>query len=158
MKFYGSGNLPPTTHVIELRIFLFAITNFLFCVKRETNHLSSTKMSSTVRQRKTEVQNKQSQSDSKNEEAKDFTSTLWPKPFRIGVFALFVCIVPAALFYYLEINAVYRKAILINLVMSILGFLLTVKLIPVVVPYVLKRNMFGFDINKRGSPAGEIKV
>jgi UDP-N-acetylglucosamine--dolichyl-phosphate N-acetylglucosaminephosphotransferase len=86
------------------------------------------------------------------------SNELWPKPLRIGLFALAVCAVPAILFLFLEIDHVARNAILINFGMSVLGFFLTVRMIPVVVPYVLKRNMFGYDINKRGSPAGEIKM
>jgi UDP-N-acetylglucosamine--dolichyl-phosphate N-acetylglucosaminephosphotransferase len=35
---------------------------------------------------------------------------------------------------------------------------LTIFLIPIVSVYVLRRNMFGYDINKRGSPAGTVKV
>ena len=81
-----------------------------------------------------------------------------PKTFRMAIFAAFVCAPPALSFLFLDINPVARRAILINLAMSVAGFFLTVYMIPVAIPYVLRRGIGGFDINKRGSPAGEIKM
>ena len=81
-----------------------------------------------------------------------------PKTFRMALFAAFVCGPPALSFLLLDINPVARRAILINLAMSVAGFFLTVYMIPVAIPYVLRRGIGGFDINKRGSPAGEIKM
>lgn len=39
-----------------------------------------------------------------------------------------------------------------------LGFYLTVKVIPVVMTYTLRKGLCGFDINKRGTPAGDQPV
>lgn len=47
---------------------------------------------------------------------------------------------------------------LINAVLSFGGFMVTLVMIPVASRYVLRRNLFGFDINKRGTPQGLIKV
>lgn len=51
-----------------------------------------------------------------------------------------------------------RRSIFVNLVMSIGGFFLTIMLIPVASRYLLRKNMFGYDINKKGSEAGTLKV
>jgi len=42
--------------------------------------------------------------------------------------------------------------------MSLGGFFIVLKLIPVAARYHLRRRMFGYDINKKGLPTGEIKV
>lgn len=42
--------------------------------------------------------------------------------------------------------------------MSLVGFFVTVRMIPVASRYVLKRSLFGFDINKKGTPQGNVKV
>jgi UDP-N-acetylglucosamine--dolichyl-phosphate N-acetylglucosaminephosphotransferase len=41
---------------------------------------------------------------------------------------------------------------------SVLGFWLTVKTIPVVMTYTLRKGLFGYDINKRGTPQGQQPV
>ena len=41
---------------------------------------------------------------------------------------------------------------------SIGAFLVTVWLIPVVARYTVKKGMFGMDINKKGTPGGEVKI
>lgn len=41
---------------------------------------------------------------------------------------------------------------------SLLALLATVRFIPVVKAYTLRRGMFGLDINKKGTPGGEVKV
>lgn len=51
-----------------------------------------------------------------------------------------------------------RRSILINFAMSAVGHFATVPIIPVASKYVLKKNMFGHDINKKGSPAGLLKI
>ncbi|KAG6769148.1 hypothetical protein POTOM_024764 [Populus tomentosa] len=61
------------------------------------------------------------------------------------------------LFHY-QIQHDLIKPILINAGLSLAGFFLTVKLIPVASKYVLKRNLFGYDINKKGTPQGTVKV
>lgn len=51
-----------------------------------------------------------------------------------------------------------KRSILINALLSFTGFFLTLAMIPVASRYVLRRNMFGYDINKKGTPQGSIKV
>lgn len=43
-------------------------------------------------------------------------------------------------------------------VMSVLGYLFTVRMIPILQQYMLKKNIFGLDINKKGTEAGEKKI
>ncbi|KAJ6852986.1 UDP-N-acetylglucosamine--dolichyl-phosphate N-acetylglucosaminephosphotransferase-like [Iris pallida] len=61
------------------------------------------------------------------------------------------------LFFHYQIDAELRRSIAISAAMSIAGFVVTVRLIPVAARYVL-RNLFGYDINKKGTPLGLIKV
>ncbi|GFP92906.1 UDP-n-acetylglucosamine--dolichyl-phosphate n-acetylglucosaminephosphotransferase [Phtheirospermum japonicum] len=51
-----------------------------------------------------------------------------------------------------------KKSILISAFVSVIGFFITVKMIPVASKYVSRRNLFGYDINKKGTPDGSIKV
>ena len=51
-----------------------------------------------------------------------------------------------------------RYSILISAAVSALGFLLTLRLIPLTKAYTLKAGLFGLDINKKGSREGEKKV
>ncbi|URD79205.1 Glycosyl transferase family 4 [Musa troglodytarum] len=51
-----------------------------------------------------------------------------------------------------------RRSIAINAAMSFGAFVLAVRMIPVAARYVLRRNLYGFDINKKGTPQGNIKV
>eukprot|EP00268_Persea_americana_P031973 TRINITY_DN3128_c0_g2_i4.p1 TRINITY_DN3128_c0_g2~~TRINITY_DN3128_c0_g2_i4.p1 ORF type:complete len:466 (-),score=45.23 TRINITY_DN3128_c0_g2_i4:395-1678(-) len=62
------------------------------------------------------------------------------------------------LFFHYDIDPGLRKSILINAAMSFGGFVAAVRLIPVASRYVLKRNLFGYDINKKGTPQGAVKV
>ncbi|KAF2617677.1 hypothetical protein F2Q68_00041676 [Brassica cretica] len=60
--------------------------------------------------------------------------------------------------FHYNVDDELKRPILINAGLSLVGFFVTLKLIPVAARYVLRRNMFGFDINKRGTPQGEVKV
>lgn len=60
--------------------------------------------------------------------------------------------------FHYNVDNELKRPILINAGLSFVGFFVTLKLIPVAARYVLRRNMFGFDINKRGTPQGEVKV
>ncbi|XP_062006119.1 uncharacterized protein LOC133723321 [Rosa rugosa] len=60
--------------------------------------------------------------------------------------------------YHYKIEQELRNSILINAALSLAAFFVTVKLIPVASRYVLRRNLFGYDINKKGTPQGTIKV
>ncbi|KAG5404113.1 hypothetical protein IGI04_010232, partial [Brassica rapa subsp. trilocularis] len=51
-----------------------------------------------------------------------------------------------------------KRSILINVALSLVGFFVTLKMIHVAARYVLRRNTFGFDINKSGTPQVEVKV
>ncbi|KAL0316777.1 UNVERIFIED_CONTAM: hypothetical protein Sradi_5555900 [Sesamum radiatum] len=62
------------------------------------------------------------------------------------------------IFFYYRIDYELKKSILISALVSIIGFLTTVRMIPVASKYVLRRNLFGYDINKKGTPDGSIKV
>ncbi|XP_020275109.1 UDP-N-acetylglucosamine--dolichyl-phosphate N-acetylglucosaminephosphotransferase-like [Asparagus officinalis] len=62
------------------------------------------------------------------------------------------------LFFHYEIDHDLRRSIAINVGVSFGGFVLTVRLIPVAARYLLRRSMFGLDINKKGTPQGGIKV
>ncbi|KAK9072123.1 hypothetical protein SSX86_008555 [Deinandra increscens subsp. villosa] len=60
--------------------------------------------------------------------------------------------------YHYRIETELKKSILINASLSFAGFFLTLIMIPVAARYVLRRNLFGYDINKKGTPQGLIKV
>lgn len=77
---------------------------------------------------------------------------------KLAVLAFVVLAPYLSLLYFLPIDPGLMRSILINLVMSVAGFGGTILLIPVASKYVLRRNMFGYDINKRGSAGGKIKV
>ncbi|KAK4432086.1 UDP-N-acetylglucosamine--dolichyl-phosphate N-acetylglucosaminephosphotransferase [Sesamum alatum] len=62
------------------------------------------------------------------------------------------------IFFHYRIDYELKKSILISALVSIIGFLITVRMIPVASKYVLRRNLFGYDINKKGTPDGSIKV
>ncbi|KAH7575482.1 hypothetical protein JRO89_XS02G0120400 [Xanthoceras sorbifolium] len=62
------------------------------------------------------------------------------------------------IFYRYKIESELKKSILINAGLSLAGFFVTQKMIPVASRYVLRRNLFGFDINKKGTPQGTVKV
>ncbi|KAL7197513.1 hypothetical protein ACSBR2_020116 [Camellia fascicularis] len=60
--------------------------------------------------------------------------------------------------YHYNFEAELKRSILINALLSSAGFFLTLIMIPVASRYVLRRNLFGFDINKKGTPQGSVKV
>ncbi|CAI8602098.1 unnamed protein product [Vicia faba] len=62
------------------------------------------------------------------------------------------------IFFHFTIESDLRRSIIINAGLSLTAFFVTVRMIPVASRYVLKRNLFGFDINKKGTPQGNIKV
>ncbi|GLJ49675.1 hypothetical protein SUGI_1054170, partial [Cryptomeria japonica] len=90
--------------------------------------------------------------------SKDDSPLIQPKYKQILLIAL-ICLCPYLyMLCYCDIEGELRISILINMVMSIGAFFATVFIIPVASKYVLRRNMFGYDINKKGSPQGSIKV
>ena len=62
------------------------------------------------------------------------------------------------IFHHYNIDRDLKKSIIINAGLSLVGFFVTVKIIPVASRYVLRRNLFGFDINKKGTPGGNLRV
>ncbi|XP_012485502.1 uncharacterized protein LOC105799466 [Gossypium raimondii] len=82
-----------------------------------------------------------------------------PKKALIFKFCLFFSIPYFYLLYqYYTIEQELRRSILINASLCVTGFFLTQRMIPVASRYVLKRGLFGFDINKKGTPQGTVKV
>lgn len=77
---------------------------------------------------------------------------------KLAVLAFLALTPYLLLLYFLPIDPGLLRSILINLAMSVAGFGCTILLIPVASKYVLRRNMFGYDINKRGSAGGKVKV
>nr|CAD1833421.1 unnamed protein product [Ananas comosus var. bracteatus] len=61
-------------------------------------------------------------------------------------------------FVHYPIEPDLRRSIAISVAMSFGGFLVALRMIPVAARYVLRRNLFGYDINKRGTPQGTVKV
>ncbi|XAR48442.1 UDP-N-acetylglucosamine--dolichyl-phosphate N-acetylglucosaminephosphotransferase [Bertholletia excelsa] len=59
---------------------------------------------------------------------------------------------------YFNIEPDLKRSILINALLSSAGFFVTLTLIPVASRYVSRRNLFGYDINKKGTPQGSVKV
>lgn len=84
------------------------------------------------------------------------------RPPKIHTILKFFSIFAIPYFYLIfsryKIEYELKKSILINAFVSFFGFFITVSMIPVASKYVLRRNMFGFDINKKGTPEGSIKV
>ncbi|KAK4755392.1 hypothetical protein SAY87_009149 [Trapa incisa] len=60
--------------------------------------------------------------------------------------------------YYYNIDKDLKRSILINASLSLVGYFVTIRMIPVASRYVLRRNLFGYDINKKGTPQGSVKV
>lgn len=55
-------------------------------------------------------------------------------------------------------HAGFQYRVLLSLLFSVLGYLATAAMIPLMKDLHVKANLFGMDINKRGTPAGEVKV
>ncbi|KAL0725505.1 hypothetical protein Bca4012_040104 [Brassica carinata] len=83
-------------------------------------------------------------------------------PPKLGVILVISSLLCSLYLYLLcfryNVESELKRPILINAGLSLVGFFVTLRLIPVAARYVLRRNMFGFDINKRGTPQGDVKV
>lgn len=76
----------------------------------------------------------------------------------VFIFGL-LCLLPYLYYMFvLDLDEDIRRSIFINAGMGFLGLLVTVSVIPVASKYVLRRKMFGYDINKKGSPAGLVQI
>ena len=62
------------------------------------------------------------------------------------------------LYFYYDVEPSLRRSIAINAAMSFAGFIVVVRMIPLAAKYVLRRSLFGYDINKKDTPQGSIKV
>lgn len=82
-----------------------------------------------------------------------------PKAGKILTTSL-VFFVPYAylIFSHYNIEPELKRSILINAALSSVAFFVTLSMIPVASRYVLRRNLFGYDINKKGTPQGSVKV
>ncbi|XP_047967704.1 UDP-N-acetylglucosamine--dolichyl-phosphate N-acetylglucosaminephosphotransferase-like [Salvia hispanica] len=84
------------------------------------------------------------------------------RPAKLATILKFFLIFSIPYFYLIfthyRIDYEIKRSILISAFVSGIGFLITVKMIPVASKYVLRRNLFGYDINKKGTPDGSIKV
>ncbi|KAJ1702414.1 hypothetical protein LUZ63_002193 [Rhynchospora breviuscula] len=60
--------------------------------------------------------------------------------------------------YPMEIEIHLRLSILVCVAISLCGFVASALLIPVAARYLLRRNLFGHDLNKKGTPQGTTKV
>ncbi|KAL9272221.1 UDP-N-acetylglucosamine--dolichyl-phosphate N-acetylglucosaminephosphotransferase-like protein [Drosera capensis] len=89
-------------------------------------------------------------------EKHEIAASKWKKIVTVSL--IFVIPYLYLLLFHYEVESELKRSILINAVVSAGGFLVTVKLIPVAAKYVLRRNLFGFDINKKGTPGGNTKI
>lgn len=84
------------------------------------------------------------------------------RPAKLATIFKFFLIFSIPYFYLIfshyRIDYELKRSILISALVSVIGFIITVKMIPVASMYVLRRNLFGYDINKKGTPDGSIKV
>eukprot|EP00268_Persea_americana_P031970 TRINITY_DN3128_c0_g2_i1.p1 TRINITY_DN3128_c0_g2~~TRINITY_DN3128_c0_g2_i1.p1 ORF type:complete len:440 (-),score=51.37 TRINITY_DN3128_c0_g2_i1:1343-2629(-) len=121
----------------------------------------------SARKRSSAKSSPQTQASEETRKASDAISLLskedppLPPPklgFLVVISALSILPFFYLLFFHYHIDADLKRSILINAAMSFAGFLAAVRLIPVASQYVLRRNLFGFDINKKGTPQGVIKV
>lgn len=55
-------------------------------------------------------------------------------------------------------NAFLIVSIAMGLTVSVVGYLATVRMIPVMQQYMLRKNICGLDLNKKGTEAGEKKI
>lgn len=66
-----------------------------------------------------------------------------------------ICVLSISVSIYAQLWAGRKLATAIVLSTSILGYIVTVKMIPIIKPYMLKARIFGKDINKVGTEAGQ---
>ncbi|KAM3371634.1 hypothetical protein ACQJBY_018832 [Aegilops geniculata] len=76
----------------------------------------------------------------------------------LAAMALFLAPFSYLAFVHYPLAADLRRSILICGSISLGGFFVVLRLIPVAARYLLRRGMFGKDINKKGLPMGEITV
>ncbi|KAI3669530.1 hypothetical protein L6452_40766 [Arctium lappa] len=77
------------------------------------------------------------------------------KPSKILLFSLSLFYL---IFYHYRIETKLKQSILIDASPSFDGFFVTLMMILVASRYVIRRNLFGYDINKKGTPQGHQSV
>ncbi|PON47914.1 Glycosyl transferase [Parasponia andersonii] len=99
------------------------------------------------------------QEDTQRKPTSDESSIAPPKLGVILKLSLFL-LVPYfyLVFHHYKIDKELKKPILINAALSLAGYFITIKLIPVASRRSLRRNLFGKDINKKGTPHGDVQV
>lgn len=95
-------------------------------------------------------------SESKPPEARPLSP---PKTSLIAKISLFV-LVPYfyLIFFHYNIPLEYKNSIAINGILSFIAFLATLYLIPVLPKPLLRRGIYGKDINKKGTALGSVPV
>jgi UDP-N-acetylglucosamine--dolichyl-phosphate N-acetylglucosaminephosphotransferase len=93
-------------------------------------------------------------------EAADAELVLRAPNLRVVAAAMVAFLAPFSYlaFVHYPLDAALRRSILICGAMSLGGFVVVLRLVPVAARYLLRRGMWGKDINKRGLPMGEIRV
>ncbi|EAZ40970.1 hypothetical protein OsJ_25452 [Oryza sativa Japonica Group] len=93
-------------------------------------------------------------------EAADAELVLRAPNLRVVAAAMVAFLAPFSYlaFVHYPLDAALRRSILICGAMSFGGFVVVLRLVPVAARYLLRRGMWGKDINKRGLPMGEIRV
>lgn len=115
-------------------------------------------MAEGVIRRKAKAASEAARKDGLSSAALSSGPSLTIKHRAVFVFGL-ICLLPYLYYMFvLDLDRDIRRSIFINAAMSFVGLLSTVLLIPVASKYVLKRKMFGYDLNKKGSPAGLLQV
>lgn len=93
-------------------------------------------------------------------ETEDETSDDWRRSSEVGGLAV-VALAPAAMWFAARggaDNVGGATSTLVCVVISIFAYWMTMRLIPFVAAKTLSRNMFGKDLNKRGTRRGETRV
>ncbi|KAL3533690.1 hypothetical protein ACH5RR_007211 [Cinchona calisaya] len=76
----------------------------------------------------------------------------------LAIFVPLLLLYCYGIFYGYKIESELKNSILINAGLSFVGFWVTRSMIPVASKFVSRRNLFGYDINKKGTPLGSVKV
>lgn len=82
-----------------------------------------------------------------------------PKISFIATISLFV-LAPyfSLIFFHHNIPAEYKNSIAVNAILSFIAFLATLYLIPMLPKPLLRRGIFGKDINKKGTSLGSVPM
>jgi UDP-N-acetylglucosamine--dolichyl-phosphate N-acetylglucosaminephosphotransferase len=87
-----------------------------------------------------------------------------PTYIQKRIHSLFAPIIIGILFYsiFIHVFIVSKKSqlyfILLNHIVCLIGFFITIILVPLVAKQHLKMNLFGYDINKKGLYKGDVKI